>query len=120
MVKADFGLGLSVGRGAASENGLVATWLYDWAWGQLKTKSLQRYAASAIRSGFRNDLLVRVASLGTGGVYTGNMTKQLMQWVAKVYATLNGQHRLNQQTYNMYTLWFTSSEPQSIHIMFVV
>lgn len=86
--KADFGLGCSHGATAATENSLAAAWLYDWAWGQLRSASLQRYAAAAVRSGFRNDLIVRIASLGAGGVHSRNMTRQLMQWTGKVQCRL--------------------------------
>jgi hypothetical protein len=59
-------------------------WLNDWSWGLLPTPSLQRYASGAIRSGFDNGLMRRLASLGTSGVHHKNMNAQIMSWIRKV------------------------------------
>ncbi len=75
--------------GCKQENTLVATWLYDWAWGLIKTPTLQRYATAAINSKFSNPLMVKIASLGTRGTYHGNMHGQLLSWVTKVHGNVS-------------------------------
>ena len=67
------------------ENSLVFAWLYDWAWGFLRTPALQQYAAVSVRSGFSNLLMTKLAALGANGAYPGNMHGQLMSWIRKVW-----------------------------------
>ena len=69
--------------GKAGENSLSGAWLLDWAWGFLKSPSLQRYAKHALMSGFTNELMQKLAGLGSNGLYVGNIHTELVNLACK-------------------------------------
>ena len=57
--------------------------LLDWAWGDSKTPSVQRFAAAGVREGIANPALESLARLGSSGVNSQNVHRDLVSRFCK-------------------------------------
>ena len=62
---------------------LALTLLRKWAWGRLSTPELQELAHAALKDHLLHPQIEKLASIGSWGLYPGNMQRDLMHYLEK-------------------------------------
>lgn len=66
--------------------------LQSWAWGDIGAGTLQKLAHAAVLDGSQHTDLVKLASLGSTGLYPGNCHRDLLQFIGTLVALPRSVH----------------------------